>query len=549
MTQVQETIFVNGSIYTGASEPTSAAALVMRAGRISAIGDQQELLDAVGSQAKVVDMAGGLLSPGFRDSHIHAVYGGLGLAQCSLYEDETQEACAHSISEYARTHPELEWISGGGWNMDSFENGTPSRELLDRLSPDRPAYLIERGAHSAWVNSRALEAAGIDARTTDPADGVVGRYPDGSPNGMLYEGAMMLVGSLLPELTRADYDKALLDAQNYAFSLGITGWQDAIVGSYGGFADQFEIYDAADRNGTLLADVVGAQWWDRDRGIEQIDELVARREATHGNRFRTTSVKLMLDGVVEAKTASMIHPYRDGCGNHTDNHGLRFIDRETLLEAVVRLDALGFQPHFHALGDQAARDALDAVEAARRANGSTNTRPHVAHLQVLQHSDVQRFRELGVSANIQPLWACSTPKRDELLVPFLGEERVDLQWLYGGIQRSGANIAAGSDWPVSTPDPILGMHVAANRQLPLGVEGIPEVEPFLPAERIDLARLWDAYTSGSAYLAHQDHRTGSLRVGMDADLVVLDKNPFAADRQEIHTTEVKETYVQGRRVH
>ncbi|KRC61942.1 amidohydrolase [Agromyces sp. Root81] len=542
-------IFVNGSLFVDAARPTERLALAVGNGRITAIGDEDELRSRASRSTEFVDLRGGLLSPGFRDSHIHAVYGGVGLGQCSMHECETAETCFQAIVAYAEAHPEHDWIVGGGWNMDSFPGGTPTVAMLDAVCADRPAYLIERGAHSAWVNTRALANAGIDRDTPDPADGRIGRDERGEPNGMLYEGAMALVAELLPPLTRADYDDALVAAERYAFSCGITGWQDAIVGAYGGFEDQFDVYNDADRAGTLRADVVGALWWDRNRGLEQIDDLVARRAAAHGDRFRATSVKLMLDGVVEAKTASMIHPYRDACGHTTDNHGLRFIDREELIEAVVRLDALGFQPHFHALGDQAARDALDAVEAARLSNGVNDTRPHIAHLQVVQPVDIPRFRTLGVTANLQPLWACALPTRDELIVPFLGPERVQLQWPYGAIHRAGAGLAAGSDWPVSSPHPLLGMHIAANRQPPADLAEGMDIPPFLPAERIGLAGLWRAYTLGSAQLAHADVRSGTLEVGKDADLVVLDRDPFASDDAEIFRTQIRGTYVRGEQVY
>lgn len=540
-------IYVNGTVYLGGAEPTRSCAVAVSDGRISAIGPEAELRTLRGPATELVDLDGGLLSPGFRDSHVHAVFGGLGMRDCSMHDCVTGAQCLEVIAEYARARPEARWVAGGGWNMDSFAGGTPNAGMLDAVAGDRPAYMLERGAHSAWVNTAALRAAGITRETPDPADGRIGRDASGRPDGMLYEGAMALVSTLLPKKTADDYANGLLDAQRHLFSLGIVGWQDALVGAYGGFEDPFDVYDAADRAGTLQAEVVGALWWDRERGLEQIDHLVAQRARASGRRFRATSVKLMLDGVVEARTAAMVHPYRDACGHETPDRGLSFISRETLLAAVPRLDALGFQAHFHALGDQAARDALDAIEAARRANGRSDGRHHIAHLQVIQPEDLPRFRAVDATANIQPLWGCALPDRDELVLPQLGEERRELQWLSGSLHRSGARLTVGSDWNVSSPDPILGMHIAVNRRPPAALVG-QDVPAFLPGEALPLDVIWEAYTAGSAYTCGADD-SGRIAVGMRADLVQLDRDPFRHDPQDIHTARVVRTVVGGADVH
>ncbi len=536
-------IYVGGSVFFGGTRPTRECAVAVTDGRISALGADRELLDLAGSTTEIVDLAGGLLSPGFRDSHVHAVFAGLGMRDCSMHECVSGDDCLTVIAEHSAAHPDSAWIVGSGWNMDSFTGGAPTADVLSAVTGDRPAYMIERGAHSAWVNRAALAAAAITRDTPDPDDGRIGRDGSGEPNGMLYEGAMHLVSALLPEKSEQDYALGLLDAQDYLFSLGIVGWQDALVGAYGGFADPFEVYTRADRDGSLVADVVGALWWDRERGMEQIPHLVDQRDRAAGSRFRATSVKLMLDGVVEAKTAAMVHPYQDGCGHELPDKGLSFISPEVLREAVPELDALGFQAHFHALGDQAVRDALDAVEAARVKNGHRDTRHHIAHLQVIQPEDLPRFREVDATANIQALWACAVPSRDALVLPQLGDERRDLQWLYGSLYRHGAALAVGSDWSVSSPDPILGMHVAANRRPPVDLIGV-EVPAFLPAEALPLAVLWEAYTAGSARVCRSDD-SGRVGIGMRADLVQLDRDPFAEDLADIHRARVVRTSVGG----
>jgi predicted amidohydrolase YtcJ len=389
------------------------------------------------------------------------------------------------------------------------------------------------------VNSRALELAGITRDTPDPVDGRIERDASGEPTGTLQEGAMLLVGTLTPPTTPADRLAALLHAQRHLHALGITAWQDAIVGRYAGMADPSDAYLTAARDGSLTARVVGALWWDRERGAEQIPELVERRAALSHGRFRAGSVKMMLDGVAETGTAALLDPYLDKCGCTTANRGTSFIDPEQLPKYVTELDALGFQCHFHALGDRAVRDALDAVEAARAANGPTDTRPHLAHLQVVHPDDVARFVRLGAVANIQPLWAAHEPQMDELTIPFLGPERALWQYPFGALLRSGATLAAGSDWPVSSPDPLQGIHVAVNRVEPGGAGPV-----FLPGERLGLTEAITAYTAGSAYANHLDE-TGRITAGALADLVVLDRDPFAAPPEEIGETQVALTYVGG----
>jgi predicted amidohydrolase YtcJ len=425
--------------------------------------------------------------------------------------------------------------------MESFENGVPDRRLLDQVVPDRPVYLLNRDHHAAWVNTRALELAGITAGTPDPASGRIDRDSDGNPVGALQEGAMDLV--TVPEMTQVEMYEGLLRAQELLHGLGITAWQDAMLAASNGYADVSDAYARAAQDGTLSATVVGALWWDRDRGLEQIPELLANRDRLTIGRLRCDSVKLMLDGIAENFTAAMTEPYRDSCGCATANRGLSFIDPEALPGYVTELDKLGFQTHFHALGDQAVRNALNAIEAARKANGPSDTRPHLAHLQVVHADDVPRFAQLGATANLQPLWAAHEPQMDELTIPFLDPSLVARQYPFGDLHRSGARLAGGSDWPVSSPDPLQGIHVAVNRVL----HG-QQRDRFLPEQSLDLRTALTAYTAGSAYVNRLDD-TGSLRPGFRADLVVLDRDPFAAPPGEIGDASVALTYVAGSRVY
>ncbi|WP_406412178.1 amidohydrolase [Streptomyces sp. NBC_01614] len=538
-------LFTGGPVLT--PEGRTATAVAVTGDRITAVG-REEVHDLAGPRTQVVDLAGRLLLPGFQDAHVHPVPAGLELTQCDLTGAKTADETLAAVRAYADAHPEREWITGGGWSMEAFEGGTPTKELLDAVAPDRPVYLPNRDHHGAWVNSRALALAGITRDTPDPADGRIDRDASGEPSGTLQEGAMQLVGRLTPPATPADRVAALLHAQRHLHALGITAWQDALVGDFLGMDDPSQAYLTVARDGSLTARVVGALWWDRERGAEQIPELVEKRAMLSHGRFHAGSIKLMLDGVAETGTAALLEPYLDKCGCATANRGTSFIDAGQLPKYVTELDALGFQCHFHALGDRAVRDALDAIEAARAANGPSDTRPHLAHLQVVQPTDVPRFARLGATANIQPLWAAHEPQMDELTIPFLGTERAAWQYPFGALLRSGARLAAGSDWPVSSPDPLHGIHVAVNRTAPDVTPGDGDTPVFLPGERIGLAEALSAYTAGSAYVNHLDD-TGEVRTGALADLVVLDRDPFNGAAEAIAQTRVAMTFVGGARVY
>jgi predicted amidohydrolase YtcJ len=543
--------FLGGPVHLGAANRTRARGLAVRDGRVVALGEAA-VRELVGPRTDVVDVTGRLLVPGFQDAHVHPVQGGLEMATCDLSGVRTADEYLAVIATFADAHPEAEWITGGGWAMEAFPGGRPSREALDAVVPDRPVYLPNADHHGVWVNSRALQVAGITGQTPDPPDGRIERDGAGEPTGMLQEGAAGLVGRHVPEPTAAQLRHALLLAQARLHSYGITAWQDALVGPGLGLADVLSTYLDAARAGELTARVQAALWWRRGAGLEQLDELRAARDASVG-RLHANTVKMMLDGVAENHTAAMLEPYVDGCGSPSchpadphhalDTSGLAFIDPDALPGYVTALDSDGFSVHFHALGDRAVRMALDAVAAARAANGWTDGRHQLAHLQVVHPDDRPRFRELGAAANIQSLWAAHEVQMDELTIPFLGARRATWQYPFGDLHRAGAVLVAGSDWPVSSADPMQAIHVAVNRVLPGST-----ADAFLPEQRLDLGTALAAYTAGSAWANGFDD-TGVLSVGAPADLALLDRDPFAHPPEEIAATAVAQTFVAGVRVH
>jgi predicted amidohydrolase YtcJ len=538
-------VLVGGGVYTVDAVRRRAQAVAVRGGRIAAVGSDADVRPLIGAGTEVVDLDGRLLLPGFQDSHVHAPSAGLDRMRIDLSDAHGLAEYEASIRRYADEHRDVGWLLGGGWAMDVFPGGTPTKDVLDRVAPDRPVFINNRDNHAAWVNSRALELAGVDASTPDPSDGRIEREPDGSPAGTLHEGAMNLVRRLVPRATLDEQIEGLLIGQRYLHSLGVTAWQDAIVGDYSTLQDAFYAYVTAAGRGRLTARVRGALWFERGKGLGQVPFLLDRRRRSRIGRFEATSVKIMADGVCENFTAAMLDPYLDGHGHATDNRGIPFFDADELREAAVALDHEGFQVHVHAIGDRAVRMALDAFEAARSANGVTDNRHHLAHIQVVHPDDVPRFGALRVTANAQPLWAALEPQMAELTIPFIGPERTSWQYPFRSLLRSGAPLSFGSDWPVSSPNPLWEIHVAVNREEPAAYPYGTGDGPFLPQERLDLPDAIAAATMGSAFVNHLDDETGSIEPGKLADLVVLDRDPFEHPVSEIADTQVDLTFVEG----
>jgi len=525
-----------GPIYTVDAVRSWARALAVRDGVLLYVGSEPGVAAFIGDDTRVVELRGRTVLPGFQDAHIHSLYAGTEAAHfCDLSGLETREQYLEGIAKYAQEHPDEAWIRGGGWDMDAFPGGIPDGRLIDRVVADRPVYLSSADGHSAWVNSKAMQIAGITRDTPDPPDGRIDRDPQtGEPIGALQEGAMDLVE--LPPVTLEQQSTGLLYALKLLNGYGITAFQEA-----GLTPQELEVYRQLGERGELTARVVASQWWERARGEEQIEEMLARRAEFTKGRLRATTIKIMQDGVMENHTAVLLEPYVGKPGER----GTPFVEPDALKSIVTRLDHEGFQVHFHAIGDGAIRQVLDAIEAARRSNGDRDNRHHVSHLQLFDPADIPRFRELGVVANFQPLWAYAEKYITDLTIPFLGPKRS--RWLYpiGSLLRSGAVVAFGSDWNVSSPNPFEEIEVAVTR---MGPDGETQT-PFLPEERIDLPSALAAFTINAAYVNGIEDRTGSIEVGKLADLIVIDRNPFEVEPAEISEITVLLTLLEGEPVH
>ena len=525
-------VFLGATVETMVSGSEPADAVVVRDGRIVHVGSAAGARQHIGPRTRVIELHGETLLPGFQDAHIHPIEGGMLAGACDLHGLADASAYLEAISTFAADHPDVAWVAGEGWALTAFPRGEPQRGPLDAAVSGRPAFFYSHDGHVGWASSRALAIAGIDRSTPEPHDGRIVRDAAGDPTGTLVDGAIDLLAPHLPAPSHADRLEGLRVAQRQLHALGITAWQDAHVEP-----DALLAYREAAGAGWLTARVVAALWWQRDLGIaEQIERFVELRADAAIGRLRADSVKLMLDGILESQTAFMTAPYAGSA-----QRGTPFIDPDVLREAVIELDRRGFQAHFHAIGDGAVRLALDTVEAARQVNGPSDGRHHIAHIEVVHPDDVPRFGRLGVAANMQPFWAADDEQMQTLRNPLLGPGRIGWQYPFGSLLRTGATLAGGSDWTVTTANPLLEIEVAVHRVAP----DARESAPFLPHERIGLDDALRAFTVGSAFVNHLDAETGTLEVGKLADLVVLDRNVRAPDAGPIGEASVRLTFVEG----
>lgn len=516
-----------------------ASALAVSEGRITAIGSDDEVDAAIGPSTTVLRLQGETVLPGFQDAHIHPIYGGLLAFQCNLHGLPDLAAYRAAIRDFADAHPDHAWIEGDGWDYPVFPGGRPTRHILDAVVADRPAFITAYDGHSAWVNTRALELAGITAATADPPNGRVEREADGTPSGVLVEDAVRLLGGVRPRPTDEQLLSALLAAQRQLHGLGITAWHDA-----GANPEWLPAYQTAASQGHLTARVtVAQQWqpWGQPHDADPMPRLEAGRAATAGDRLRADVVKFWLDGVIENRTAVLLEPYLDADGNRGTDPGTPAYGTDELRTAVAALERAGFDCHFHAIGEGAVRQALDAVQAARDANGDMGRRHSVAHLERIHPDDIGRFAALDVTANLQPLWANDDEDTRIIQEPLIGLARYHDRYPFGDLRRSGARLAGGSDWTVSSANPLEEMEVGIRRVFPTR-RGAP---PWRPEQCLDLDTMLAAFTIGSAWVNRLDAETGTLEVGKRADLVVLDRDLRAVPDGAIGDARVTRTYVEG----
>lgn len=532
-------IIHNARIYTAGARAAMAEALAVRGNQVLRVGGEREILRLRRPQTRTIDAQGAAVLPGFNDAHLHFIGGGLALDRIDLQSARTIEEMQERVRRWVELNSERPWVLGRGWYYQLFPGGLPTRQLLDEIVDDRPAQLTAYDGHTSWVNSKALELAGITKSTPNPRNGLIVKDPrTGEPTGVLKEAAMSLVGGLVPPPTREERVRALRAAIEEASRNGITSVQEAW-----GTAEDFEIYDEVRRAGDLNVRVYSAlslRGAATDADLARLEAV--SREHPDDPLFRIGAVKIGLDGVIEAHTAAMLAPYANA-----PSAGEPKIAADDLNRTVRLLDARGWQVMTHAIGDRAVRMALDAYEHAARANPAParGRRHRIEHVETTDPDDLPRFGSLGVVASMQPFHGTPSANQIEVWSRNLGPDRAARGWAYRSIARAGGRLAFGSDWPVVTLNPMLGIYTAVTRTTPQG----EPADGWYPAERLALKAAIDAYTSGGAWASFDEQRKGTVEPGMLADLVVLSSNIFDAPPASLATTGVAATVFDGQVVY
>ena len=532
-------IVINGKVYAGDGAAELAEAVAIRGNKVVRVGSNREIERLRRAQTTIIDARGGAVVPGFNDAHAHFISGGLALDQVNLLEAKTLDEIKDTIRIWSEVHPERTWITGRGWYYQPFAGTLPTRQLLDTLVPDRPAYLVAYDGHTGWANSKALKLAGITRHTKNPPNGVIVKDPrTGEPSGALKEAAMALMKAS-PQPTLEDQVAAIRAGLVEAHRVGITSVTNA-----GGTAADLELYDGLRKRGELTLRVYQALSVNGPINEAELAQLAAVRERFADDPLlKTGAVKLVADGVIESHTAAMLEPYDNKPGSNGDP---RFT-AEQLNRTVALLDREGWQVMTHAIGDAAVRMTLDAYEAATKANSApTRGRRHrVEHIETIDPADIPRFGKLGVIASMAPVHATPSATPGDVWSTNIGAERASHGWLWASIAKAGGRLAFGSDWPVMTLDPLMGLQVAVNRTT---VEGLPK-GGWLPAERLPLRQAIDAYTSDAAWASFDEQRKGVLARDMLADLVVLSADIFEGPTTRITEAQVMVTIVDGKVVY
>jgi predicted amidohydrolase YtcJ len=536
-------VFHNGKIYTVDERRSWAEAVAITAGRITYVGDSTGAANHTGEKTELIDLDGQMMLPGFFDCHVHLATGGLQELECNLAGTRGRDEALTAVRDYvAGLDPETDgWIRGSGWDIGHITS--PRKEWLDEIEPDRPIYLNCADGHSAWVNSKALELAGITDDTPNPLHGEIHRAPKtGEATGRLQDYATSLVKMVMPEPSPADRTARLEAGIRLAHRFGITsiiepGLDGHMLEPYLALADRGEL-------NIRLRAAMSPINWQPGSFRDEIHDFVEQRHHHRRDLIDVDSVKMYVDGVVEYGSAALLEPYvRDDFNEKSEP----FYPQEQFNEYVTWLDSRGIQVHTHAIGDRGVRMVLNAYQAAREANGDTDNRHHICHLQMIDPSDVPRFAELNVMATFQPFWAYESAHLP-LYRAVLGEERARrTHYLLGSVQRAGGRLVGGSDWFVTSMNPLDAISVGVRRMDPELADGAAPV--LNPSERVDLATMIAAYTINGAYANHREADLGSIEAGKLADLVVLDRNLFEVPATEIAEAKVQLTLFEGEPVY
>ena len=533
--------YINGSIHTFDQELTVVDSILVKDGIIQYIGNTDDVISHANEEIEVIDLAGKMMMPSFHDAHAHPVWSGVEAFKCVLLDINDIEmikkklkACLESDLTKATG-----WLYAGGFNIGLFPSANPHKSFLDSISEEVPIFLSASDGHNALVNSRALELAKITSLTPNPEGAIIEKDPiTGEPSGTLREpAASSLVSNLIPPDSDELQEKGLIYAQNLAHQYGITSMVAASEGAKE-LTSFKRVADRGDLNLRLIACIdLGVTNFAHSR--DEFESIFNNRGIYRHERMRVDCIKIFIDGVLEGQTGAVLDPYIG-----TNNTGILYLSQEELNATVSKFDSQGIQVMTHAIGDKAVRSILDAYEYAIENNGKRDNRHHISHLQLIHKKDIPRFGALNIIANFQAAWALPDEWITLVNLPEVGLDRVNRMYPIRSVHDAGGMIAGGSDWAVSTMNPLVAIETAIRRSDP-----DDEIDGTLNEdEKMDLTEMLKAYTINGAYLMHQDHLTGSIEIGKYADLIILEENLYEIPHENIGEVKVIQTLLEGETV-
>ncbi|TKH08633.1 amidohydrolase [Peribacillus simplex] len=528
--QLADVIISSNAVFTGLNDQPEPASIAIKDNKIIAIGTVEEVKSFSGENTKIYQYNDQLIIPGFHDFHLHMMDGAVSMNSANLFSARSEEEALEMIREFAESRQQDPWIIGASWDAGYWNTQQlPNRYSLDRILPDRPVLMFHAEGHYAWVNSKALEIANITRHTENPSYGFIGKDETGEPNGLLYEKAMDAVILHAYDFTKEQKRELFTNFLAHAASLGVTSVHDLFAIEALEMLNDYDVFKEFEDNGELTARI--HLWPALNGNLERVKQL---RDTFQSDKLRVSGLKQFIDGVITARTAYLLEPYADQpktCGETS-------FPPEKIKKWVVDADKEGFSIRFHAIGDGAIRLALDAYEEAQKTNGKRDSRHSVEHIEVIHPDDVHRFKELGVTASMQPDHFAMSERG--VYTERIGKEREKHVFSIKTLQEAGAKLAFGTDFPIDSLDPLLQIYRAVTR-----IDSSGETV-WHPHECITLSEALKAYTAGSAYGAFRDEELGSLEVGKLADIIVLERNLFEVPAEEIPNTKVQLTIVDGK---
>lgn len=535
-------VLVDGHIKT----PTGwSRAMAVRDGVILAVGENASIKALRDSKTRVVDLHGHTVLPGLHDMHVHPVYGGLAHARCKIPQGSTLQQTQARVKACAERTGDGKWVVGGQWDAPAL-GGIPNRAMLDTVVPDQPVFLWDTSAHSAWVNSKALQLAGITRDTPNPKGGIIERDASGRPTGIVRETAADMLYSHVPRATEAEVRSALAWSLHRMLSYGITSFTEAAVGFSAGEEREIKAYAALADAGVLKQRTRLCIVW--EPGNKTYEQVIAARNLYWRERLHPDCIKIFLDGVpTDSHTAAMLEPYQGAVGDRDDaasRKGLLQVPQVVLSKALTRFDRMGLTVKMHAAGDASVREGLNAIAAARKANGYSGLHHNIAHCTFVAKADVPRARAIGATYEVSPyLWGPS-PINDSITAA-VGKKLIERVWPVRELIDSGALVVPGSDWAVvPSVNPWVGLETLVTREKPGGSKAT-----FGKAEAITLDEAFRLYTVNSAEQHGMANKVGRIEPGMLADVIVVDRNPFDVPITQVHATRVLMTFIGGERVY